>query len=881
MTEPHPLFKPNKRHSAMFNHSPTRQRAADDILVHIAPANAVEALASPLGALKDCLDAASVAERDFAMRTAIASQRIWEWVDELSEWDWPAAGGFAGFEGVNGKQEELPTSPTPTEPAHVHYLGSLSAKNVAAYERRIEDIHIAMEDLELEDIKSHVLHNHIMPLSRPNSPIKPLSPQATMASYNKMEDMTAVITALVVQTLPNLAKLSRLLQTWTVRLRVLHRVPPLSLAIEDAEVALKSGWAAITQPSRRSSQITGGDETISPPGLKREDFEVMKKVLTQRITKPGSMLDYMLDCLEGTQDTLPESWLDRMETVEVSFSEWVATCERKIREADWTASASAREHSAASLPSSGATSGQDPVKGLLVADAGSTADEPDVDQHPTNDEATSSTQLGPPRVTVEDEAGATSDASRDLVSDTAKDQLPSFDQHVLPVEEEDEQELPPLRTQPSDASLASQPSITLQGVSSQFDALSSDPPEVSRSPALPKRRIREATYNGSPPSPPSSPPLPANDPTDGPSAPPATLLDSPFIAPIDGESIFLKGPADQSFIDDFDDTLSMSELTSSMLRRESSGDQQLRQQISDIIESIPAKIKLSAEPPAVNLNPPDLQLPRLRKKPSKEPYRRSPSALSVLSSRAATPSFTLSPAKNPRARSRGQQEIKVYHLSRSTGEPPIKLFIRCVGEHGERVMVRVGGGWADLSEYLKAYATHHGRRSTGPDKTKIEVRGVPRTSSGLMTSLGSSPPRARPAAPDSSPVTPLTIHKTRRAAGTTNNETQRLRPKTPADASRSTDNAPSSEESVRSRTSSRFSWEDDDSSFLGLAGPTGKKVEMSDESRAWVESITEKVRLASGERRSSGADDRGRFGELGKVGGTKRLFRKTEERNWR
>lgn len=186
-----------------------------------------------------------------------------------------------------------------------------------------------------------------------------------------------------------------------------------------------------------------------------------------------------------------------------------------------------------------------------------------------------------------------------------------------------------------------------------------------------------------------------------------------------------------------------------------------------------------------------------------------------------------------------------------------------------------------MSEYLKAYATHHGRRSTGPDKTKIEVRGVPRTSSGLMTSLGSSPPRARPAAPDSSPVTPLTIHKTRRAAGTTNNETQRLRPKTPADASRSTDNAPSSEESVRSRTSSRFSWEDDDSSFLGLAGPTGKKVEMSDESRAWVESITEKVRLASGERRSSGADDRGRFGELGKVGGTKRLFRKTEERNWR
>ncbi|UNI18969.1 hypothetical protein JDV02_005198 [Purpureocillium takamizusanense] len=880
MAEPHPFLKPNKRHSAILNNSPMRQRAADDILTHIAPPNAIEALASPLGALKDCLDAASAAERDFAMRTAIASQRIWEWVDELSQWDWPAPGGFADSEDVDGKRTRLPDSAsTPTEPDQADSFSSFAVTNVTAYERRMEDIHVAMEDLELEDIKSHVMHNHIMPLSRPNSPIKPAAHQSAMASYNKMEDMTAVITAIVVQTLPNLAKLSRLLQMWSVRLRVLRRVPPLSLAIEDAEVALKSGWAAITQPTRRSSQIVGGDETTPPPGLKREDFEVMKKVVAQKITKPGTMLDYMLDCLEGTQDTLPDSWLDRMEAVEVSFSEWVAACERKIREADWTAIANAREHAAASLTSRDVTDSHGPTKRLLDADAGTAYEEEAVmGQHPTDDEAPSSPQLGPPSVTVEDVAGTTVNASGQPLFDTIKDQPPSFDQSMAHAEEEDELELPPLRSRPSDVSISSQPSVTLRGVSSQFDSPSSDPPEVSRSPAVLKGRVREATYNDSPP---SSPPLPANDPTDGRFAPPAGLLDSPFIAPIEGESMFLKGPADQSFMDDFDDTLSMSELTSSMLRRESSGDQQLRQQISDIIESIPAKIKLTAEPSAVSLNPPDLQLPRLRKKPSKEPYRRSPSALSVLSSRAATPSFTLSPAKNPRVRNRGQQEIKVYHLSRSTGEPPIKLFIRCVGEHGERVMVRVGGGWADLSEYLKAYATHHGRRSTGPDKTKIEVRGVPRTSSGLVSSLGSSPPRPRSTAPDSSPVTPLNVHKTRRAAGPANSETQRLRPKTPADASRSTDNAPSSEESVRSRTSSRFSWEDDDSSFLGLAGPTGKKVEMSDESRAWVESITEKVRLASGERHASGADDKSRFGELGKVGGTKRLFRKTEERIWR
>jgi uncharacterized ubiquitin-like protein YukD len=50
---------------------------------------------------------------------------------------------------------------------------------------------------------------------------------------------------------------------------------------------------------------------------------------------------------------------------------------------------------------------------------------------------------------------------------------------------------------------------------------------------------------------------------------------------------------------------------------------------------------------------------------------------------------------------------------------------------------------------------------------------------------------------------------------------------------------------------------------------------MSDESKAWVESVKQKVRLASGERKVSDhslAD--GKFGDMGKVGGTKRLFKK-------
>ncbi len=128
------------------------------------------------------------------------------------------------------------------------------------------------------------------------------------------------------------------------------------------------------------------------------------------------------------------------------------------------------------------------------------------------------------------------------------------------------------------------------------------------------------------------------------------------------DSIVVKTPLDSSFMDDYDDSYSVPEINTPVVRRDSVGDQQLRKQISQIIQSIPAKIKLQSEHPTVNLNPPDLQLPRLKKKSSKDQFKRSTSSMS---SRTATPSFTLSPAKNSRPRhQRGQQEIKVYHLSK-------------------------------------------------------------------------------------------------------------------------------------------------------------------------------------------------------------------------
>ncbi|KAI9149183.1 hypothetical protein HJFPF1_11232 [Paramyrothecium foliicola] len=934
MNEAPHLLKPSRHFSGQ---SPTRNRLGDDILANLSPATAVEILSEPSGALKICMDAASAAEQDFATRTALASRTIWEWVEELSDWNWPSESGPAGFETPNGKQRKLSIQVTRPEGEEDNYLGSLAAQDVARYEARIAHIHRALDDLAVEEIKSHVLTNHIWPLSRPSTPMSDSNQSrlSTASSYTKMEDLTAVITAIVMQTLPNLARLSRLLQVWSTRLRVLKQVPGLLLAIEDAEMAIKSGWNAISQRGRpRQGRKGAGSDDTNEVTLSRDGFNVMKLILDKKVSNTGRALDYMLDSLEGLPDTLPNSWLDRMEAAERDYGDWVAACERILREAEWAKANRSRQQerspsrqkktseekparrapgvdgdSAVLLPVPKARRGvEEPSKqkrDLTVTPTTAAAtlaknpnqkslqmsmsQEPTMPSHVenlvepvkssydgTNDNMGSSPPCTPSPEPV-DRTRQTDGADSDD-SDYSTDREPGL------VLDEDHMDLPPLNNGVRRDSNTSEETTVLHGASSHFDGMSSDLPEVSASPAIARSRIREAEYiEVSPVSPPSSPPLP---PTDAASSS-FTAPDSPWIPPIQEEDE--TASVDGSYLDDYDDTLSVSEITGPTSRRESTSDQQLRQQISEIIERIPAKIKLSSEPPKINLNPPDLQLPRLRKMPSREPFKRSNSSMSShdpyrrsnssMSSRAGTPSFTLSPAKNVRVRhQRSQQEIKVYHLSRSTGEAPIKLFIRCVGEHGERVMVRVGGGWADLSEYLKEYASHHGRRSAGADKAKVEVRDVPRVPSGVGSNIGSSPSSRPASALDVSPSTPLAVRKTRKSVGAASGDVPRLQPKTPAVAKRATDTAPSSEDSTHSRPSSRLSWVEDDSSFLGLAGPTGKKVEMSAENKAWVESVKQKVRLASGERKVSGTDDRSRFGELGKVGGTKRLFPKAEER---
>lgn len=845
---------------------------SDDLLGQLGPASAMELLLAPSGAVKGCMDGASQAEREFAMRTAVASQRIGEWLEELQSWNWPEEGGEEGFQPGAAHSEtsrKLFASGTQAavEGQGQQYMGSLLAQDVARYLWRIDEIQHGLNDLELEDIKAHILTHHIVPVPRPGTPGSDRS-----RHYTRMDDLSAIVTAIVVQSLPNLAKLTALIHAWTMRLAVLPQIPAMLTSLQEAETTLEAAWEAVMAFSEELAKYNEADGRIDwEQSLTRESFAVMKKSLSRKVAKPGKALDYMLDCLEGLGDTVPEEWLDRMESAEHSYGDWVVVGERKLREAEWARNLQRTEKPALEQ----SQQQQDDLANRhsleAIDNAAKNAHQILQQQQEELTRRSSFVEAGSAVDALGIEQPATPSMSKAWLLDED-----TFDGTMSPVHEADDEEepgLPPLNdTERLDSDDLLNDTV-LHGASSHFGGLSSDMPEVSGSPAA-RGPVRELQYVGQ--SPPSSPPTLDHGIDDD---SPMMLLDSPSFssAPDYDDTVFTKSiadGADGSFTEDFDDSYSVSELSTTKLRRESVGEQHLRQQISNIISSIPAKIKLSSEPTKeINLNPPDLQLPRLKKKSSKEPFRRNASGLS---SRTVTPSFTLSPAKTTRPRqSRGQQEIKVYHLSRSTGEAPIKLFIRCVGENGERVMVRVGGGWADLSEYLKEYATHHGRRSGRGDETTVEIRDLPQN--GLLRLASKEPesaPTSRPGSAASqavAPSTPLQVRKLRKGMGVLGNDIPRLQPRTPA--LREREGTPASEDSTRSRSSSRLSWTEEDSSFLGLAGPSGRRLEMSEESKAWVETVKQKVRIASGEHKPP-TEEKGRFGDLGKVGGTKRLFRK-------
>ena len=284
-------------------------------------------------------------------------------------------------------------------------------------------------------------------------------------------------------------------------------------------------------------------------------------------------------------------------------------------------------------------------------------------------------------------------------------------------------------------------------------------------------------------------------------------------------------------------------------------DSQLEERISSILTELPTHIRLASgpepdAPEVLRLNSPSD--PKVLK-------TRSPAwRLKRTQTSTPLPSMTLAPQQPKSSKSRsvtGEPDTRLYHLHQAGKTAPIKLFVRLVGEDRERVMVRIGGGWADLGEYLREYANHHGQRSVSD--SPFNIQGLP---SSPVTNQSS--PRSRPGSrPASRPASPTSANKVSPAVFFQRQQT--------SPATFSTPHTPQSDPSIR--TSARVSWTgvDEVSPSLGLAGPKTKIVDISPSKQAWVDEMMAQARQSGGEKKGGGESA---VGDLGKVGNTKRVF---------
>lgn len=290
----------------------------------------------------------------------------------------------------------------------------------------------------------------------------------------------------------------------------------------------------------------------------------------------------------------------------------------------------------------------------------------------------------------------------------------------------------------------------------------------------------------------------------------------------------------------------------------------LDEKISTILDSLPAHIKLLSGQDDSDASVESSVAPLKNRE-----RLRSASSGAATHSTPAAPSLTLTPAV-PRRRpshAHGPEEssVKLYHLHKGGKTNPTKLFVRSVGEHGERVMVRVGGGWADLGEYLREYAIHHGRRHVS-DTPRVEVQGL---SPGNTTTATANVDRPRSVL-SNRPTSSLAVRKTRRASNASeaatdiravsmgdsplSSSTSRRRLSTSSNNSVGTTSLASethhascySGASVYSPTTT-IAAGSARSTPLGLAGPKprSRHVSMSPESEAWVEGVLGQARRSS------------------------------------
>ena len=734
----------------------------DPLLGNLSPDSTLRALratdtirngAAQEDALASSIADATPAEREMGIRAAFAAQKLRGWKDEIAKWKWPS------------KQERgLGLGFVPPSDGRGKHRGCLPVSLAEEYEARIEEVRDDLGSLGIDEIKYHALQSH-----RPGLDGTNLSGSTgARSSYGRMRDFTALITATIMQALPDLAKLNRLLDTWDIRLRVLRELPRFLEVMQAAQCELQQAFKDIRDP-------------ISARSLTEPLLDSKKLALGGQVSDMGRRIDRLLDMLEGQDDSLPQAWIDRLDKIELDYASWVveaqqlalrnqlSTNSRKTAEPQTVAQnlphisprpvgmlhkGQSEEKSAHTMVTVGAVA-RKPVSEL----PGISADEHTAKLKPSlklDLAQPNSHKREPSKVSVAESMYSTlSDISNaEIVDAKSTSVLPSpkismVDNPFRASRDEltwfgstaaAQQQMaykPPMLQRASTASIEVFSKEKLKEVvlkrSSSWDMLSEMAPSPDSTPSKAFKQLTggdrssprasnagsgvshlalpaeiqvqstpfledELSFTASQPR--SSPSLPRR------SSKRNTIGELPFIASVD------TGPGVQ------EQSVESPVTESKQIPRRHKKSESLNGKIQDILTTLPTKIHLAKDKESV------------------------PSSSSEMRTSTPTPALTLSPAKaDPTSHGGGlADEIKLYHLT-GTGQgreaPPVKLYVRTVGD-GDRVMVRVGGGWADLGEYLKEYSQHHGSRATADGR--LEVASFPGNG---QAATGTSVPQGR------------------------------------------------------------------------------------------------------------------------------------------
>ena len=314
--------------SRSLSPSPTRHGRStieelDPLLANLSPSSTLQALRAN-DAVSSSVDgkeqsiAGSIAEaseheRALGIRAALAGKKLREWVEEVGSWNWPQE----KFQPPSTNADSTWSSASTRFLEQYH--GSLPAAVVQERQDRIEIIKNDMELLEVEELKSYVLGAHT------NSALTSTSHAfstgtAQSPRYAHLDDFTVIITATIVQALPFLARLERLLRRWRVRLFVLRHVPGFLQQLGDTQLAIGSAWTTLRQEIERGADCE----------MTREAYAAIKAVLQQRVTELARRIDTILDTLEGFEDRIPDRWIDELETAEADFQHGIVEAERLV-----------------------------------------------------------------------------------------------------------------------------------------------------------------------------------------------------------------------------------------------------------------------------------------------------------------------------------------------------------------------------------------------------------------------------------------------------------------------------------------------------------------------------------------------------------------------